>query len=25
VDGNVRLIFRFEGEDVFDVDYRDDH
>ena len=25
VDGNVRLIFRFEGEDVFDVDYRDYH
>jgi proteic killer suppression protein len=25
VDGNYRLIFRFEGEDVYDVDYRDYH
>ncbi len=25
VDGNFRLIFRFKGEDVYDVDYRDYH
>lgn len=25
VDGNWRLIFRFEGEDAFDVDYVDYH
>lgn len=25
VDGNFRLIFRFEGEDVFDVNYLDYH
>lgn len=25
VDANVRLVFRFDGEDVFDVDYLDYH
>jgi toxin HigB-1 len=25
VSGNYRLIFRFDGEDVFDVDYLDYH
>ncbi len=25
VDQNFRLIFRFEGEDVYDLDYRDYH
>ncbi len=25
VDGNWRIIFRFEGEDVFDVNYLDHH
>lgn len=25
VDGNWRLVFRFEGEDAFDVDYVDYH
>ena len=25
VDGNMRMVFRFEGEHVFDVDYLDYH
>ena len=25
VDGNMRLVFRFDGEHVFDVDYLDYH